>query len=244
MHASFSIANSAAASFKQVQTNPFRKTSLAAGVFYLLTFISTPTLALYSSVHNPDYMIGYGTDNPVICGGLLEIVVALSGIATAVILYPVLRKQSESLALGLVAARVLEACTIFVGVAFLLSVVTLRKSGAGADAQVTGQALVILYDRIFLLGQSFMPAINDLLLGVLLYKSRLVPRTLSLIGIAGAAPLLVGYMAVLFGIIDRVSPLAGLSAVLVAVFEFSLGIYLLVKGFSKLPVTKNKQLAS
>ena len=78
-----------------------------------------------------------------------------------------------------------------------------------------------------------MPAICDLLLGLLLYKSRLVPRALSVIGIVGAPILVVGYLAILFGLIGRLAPLAGLSALLVALFEFSLGIWLVVKGFNQ-----------
>lgn len=216
-----------------------RKTALAAGVFYLLTFVSIPTLVLYGPVHDPNYILGHGPDTNVIIGGILEIIVALAGIGTAVVLYLVLRKQNESTALGLVAARILESGTIFVGVAFLLSIVTLRQTGAGANAMVTSSALATLYDRIFLLGQSFMPAICDLLLGVMLYKSRLVPRGLSLIGIIGAVPLLAGYFAVLFGIVGQHSLLAGSSALLVALFEFSLGIYLVVKGFRPSRITAN-----
>jgi hypothetical protein len=172
----------------------------------------------------------------IVFGGILEIIVALAGIATAVVLYPVLKKQNEAISLGLIASRVLEAGTIFVGVAFLLSVVTLRKSGAGTDALSISHALVALYDRIFLLGQSFLPAVNDLLLGFLLYKSRLVPRALSMIGIVGAVPLIAGYIAILFDFIGQRSPMAGLSAVPVAIFEFSLGIYLVIKGFKPSPI--------
>lgn len=202
----------------------------------MLTFVSIPTLAFYSSIHGANYIVGPGPDAAVIIGGILEIIVALAGIGTAIVLFPLLKKQNESLALGLVASRVLEAGTMFVGVAFLLSVVTLRQAGAGADALITGHALVALYDRIFLLGQSFLPAVNDLLLGFLLYQSRLVPRALSLIGIVGGPVLIAGYLAVMFGLIDRHAPLAGLSALLVAVFEFSLGIWLIVKGFNSVAV--------
>ena len=144
-----------------------RRTSLTAGLLYILTFISIPTLSLYQSVHDKDYVLGSGPDTPVILGGLLEITVALSGIATAIVLYPVLKRQ-RTLALGLVASRVLEAGTMFLGFAFLLSAVTLRQESAGVDAMMTSHALVTLYDRIFLLGQGFIPAINDLLLGILL----------------------------------------------------------------------------
>ncbi len=214
-----------------------RKTALVAGLFYLLTFVSIPTLALYGPVHDPNYIVGNGPDTAVIIGGILEIIVALAGISTAVVLYPVVRRQSESAALGLVAARILESGTIFVGVAFLLSIVALRQAGVGANALVTSQALATLYDRIFLLGQSFMPAICDLLLGLMLYQSRLVPRGLSLIGIIGAFPLLAGYFAVLFGLIAQHAPSTALAAVPVAVFEFSLGIYLVVKGFRPSPLT-------
>lgn len=220
--------------------SPLRKTSLLAGILYLLTFVSIPTLVLYRSIHEPNYIMGAGADTDVIFGGLLEIIVAITGIGTAVVLYPVLKKQNEAAALGLVASRVLEAATIFVGVAFLLAVVTLHQQEAGAGALVSSHTLVALYDRIFLLGQGFIPAINDLLLGYLLYKSRLVPRTLSVIGMAGALPLIAGYIAVMFGVIERISPLAGLSAVPVAIFEFSLGIYFVVKGFRPSDITSGK----
>ena len=209
-----------------------RKIALVAGVLYLLTFVSIPTLALYGQVKSANYIIGAGPDTAVIIAGILEIIVALAGIGTAVVLFSVLKKQNEGLALGLVASRILEASTMFVGVAFLLSIVTLRQAGAGADALVTSHALVSLYDRIFLLGQSFLPAINDLLLGFLLYQSRLVPRFLSSIGIVGGVTLIAGYLAVMSGLIGQHAPLAGLSALPVALFEFSLGVWLTVKGFN------------
>jgi hypothetical protein len=209
-----------------------RRIALAAGVLYLLTFVSIPTLSLYGDVKSANYVIGAGPDTAAIIGGILEIIVALAGIGTAVVLFPMLKKQNEGLALGLVASRILEASTIFLGVAFLLSIVTLRQAGAGADALATSHALAVLYDRIFLLGQSFMPAINDLLLGFLLYQSRLVPRFLSSIGIVGGPILLVGYLAVMSGLVGQHASLAGLSALPVALFEFSLGVWLVVKGFN------------
>ena len=144
--------------------------------------------------------------------------------------------------LGLVASRVLEASAIFLGVAFLLSIVTLRQAGAGADALVTSNVLVTLYDRIFLLSQSFMPAVNDLLLGFLLYRSRLVPRALSLIGIVGGPVLIAGFLAVVFGVIGSDAPLRALSALPVFLFELSLGIWLIVKGFN--PSAANELLGA
>lgn len=217
-------------------TSPFRRTAFLAGVFYLLTFVSIPTLALYAPVHDPNYVVGPGPDTGVLFGGILEIIVALAAIGTAVSLYPVLKRQNEGLALGFVGSRVLEAATIFAGVAFLLTVVSLRQAALGPGALVTGRALVDLYDRMFLVGQSFIPAVNAVLLGTLLYQSRVVPRALPLLAFIGV-PLLVGSdIGVLFGLIGRSSAAAGLAALPVAFWEFSLGVWLVVKGFRPAPI--------
>ncbi len=214
-----------------------RKIAIAAGVLYLLSFVSIPTLFLYVPVHDPKYIVGPGPDTGVILGGILEMIVALACIGTAVALYPVVKRQNEGVALGFVGARVLEGGAILAGVACLLSVVTLRQAGAGADALVTGHALVALYDRFFLLSQSFIPAVNALLLGSLLYQSRLVPRVLPLLGLIGAPLLVAGDLAVLFGLIGQHAPLAGLFALPIALWEFSLGVWLIAKGFNPSAIT-------
>ena len=222
---------------RPLPTTSLRKTALIAGLLYLLTFVSIPTLALYGSVHDPNYFLGPGADAPVLVGGVLEVIVALAGIGTAVVLFPVLKRQNEGVALGLVGSRVLEAAGILAGVACLLTIVSLREAGAGNGALVTGQTLAILYDRINLLSQSLMPAVNDLLLGYLLYKSRLVPRVLPVLAFIGAPLLLVSDAAVLFGVVERVSVLPAIAVLPVALFEFSLGVYLTVKGFKPSPIT-------
>jgi Domain of unknown function (DUF4386) len=216
--------------------SPHRKTALAAGVLYLLTFVSIPTLALYAPVHDPKYIVGPGPDTAVIVGGILEMIVALACIGTAVVLFPVLKRQNEGVALGFVGSRTLEASTIFVGVACLLSVVTLRQAGAGAGALVTGHALVATDNGMSLIGQSFMPAVNALLLGSLLYQSRLVPRVLPTLGFIGAALLVASDIAVLFGLWGEFSGVAALAALPIALWEFSLGVWLVVKGFNPSPI--------
>ena len=213
-----------------------RKTALVAGALYLLTFVSIPTLALYGPVHDPKYIVGPGPDTAVIIGGILEIIVALACIGTAVALYPVVKRQNEGIALGFVGSRVVEAGAIFAGVACLLSVVTLRQAGVGAAGLVAAQTLVALYDRLFLVGQSFMPAVNALLLGSLLYQSRLVPRVLPLLAFVGAALLVASDIGVLFNIWGQRSSLAGLLALPIALWEFSLGVWLVVKGFTPSPI--------
>jgi hypothetical protein len=208
-----------------------RKTALVAGAFYLLTFISIPTLYLYGPVREAGYILGPGPDTRVYIGVILEMIVALAGIGTAVALYPVLKRQNEGVALGFVGARTLEAATIFAGVVTLMAVVTLRQAGAGAGALANGQTLIGLHDWTFLFGQALMPAVNALLLGSLLYQSRLVPRILPVLGFIGAPLLVASTMATLFGANEYGSGLSGILALPIAVWEFSLGVYLVVKGF-------------
>ncbi|MFE2612985.1 DUF4386 domain-containing protein [Micromonospora chalcea] len=217
--------------------NSLRKTSLVAGGFYLLTFVSIPTLTLYAPIREADYILGATPDTPVVVGGVLEVIVALACIGTAIALYPVLKRQGEARALGFVAARVLEAAGIFIGVASILTLVALRRAGAEPDALVTGQTLVAFYDSVFLLSQALLPAVNALLLGSLLYQSRLVPRWLPMLGLAGAPLLVASDLGTLFGAWDRLSPVAAVAALPIAVWEFSLGVYLVVKGFRPSPVT-------
>ena len=209
-----------------------RKVSLAAGVLYLLTFVSMPTLLLYAAVKSPNYILGSGPDTSMIIGGISEMIVALAGIGTAVALFPILKRQNEGVALALVGSRTLEAGTIFAGVAMLLTVVTLRQTGAGSGGLFASHTLVIMYNRTFLIGQSFMPVVDDLLLGFLLYRSRLVPRILPMLAFIGAALLLASDIGVLFNVFGQTSALGTIPALPIALFEFSLGVLLVVKGFN------------
>src|SRR5690349_17289391 len=210
----------------QVPMTWLRKTALAAGVLYLLSFVSIPTLILYSGLRDPNYVLGPGSGTAAIWGGVLEVIVALAGIGTAVVLYPVVKRQNQALALGFVGSRVLEAATIFSGVVILMSMVTLRQAGAGPEALITGKALVALHNWTSLLGQGFIPAVNAVLLGSLLYRSRLVPRMLPLLGLIGAPLLATSVVATLFGFWTQVSTQSALLTIPVGVWELSLGIYL------------------
>ncbi len=222
-----------------------RKTALVAGIFYLITFISIPTLALYGPVKNHrDWILGSGSHTAVLDGAFLEVIVALAGIGTAVTLYPVVKRQNEGVALGFVTARLLEAAMIFTGVLSLLSLVTLRHdlggaAGANAAALVTtGASHVAVYNWTMLLGQTLMPCINALLLGSLMYRSRLVPRIIPIVGLIGAPLLLAAVIAALFsGSIGHVSAFQAIATFPVAAWEFSLGVWLVVKGFKPSPIT-------
>jgi hypothetical protein len=225
-------------------TDPMRNHARAAGIFYLLTFVSSiPALILIGPVlHNADYVTSGGQDTRVLWGCLLDAVNALTAVGSAVALYPVVKRQNRSMALGFVTSRVLEAAVVMIGVVSLLAVVTMRQDFAGstggdaASLTVTANALVDLRNWTFLLGPGLMPAFNAILLGILLYRSRLVPRIIPTIGLIGAPLLLTAMLATFFGAIDQVSSVSGILTLPVAAWEFSVGLWMTFKGFTPSPV--------
>ena len=191
-----------------------RKTALVAGALYLITFAtSIPARILFGPVRNdPNYILGPGADTQVLFAGLLDVILALACIGTAVALYPVVKRQNEGVALGL--RRLPGPGSRHhrrPASSSLLSVVTLRQAGAGADALVTGQALVASYNWTFLFGPGFMAGVNALLLGSLLYRSGLVPRIIPLVGLIGAPLLFASDLAVMFGLWEQISLPAGIA---------------------------------
>jgi hypothetical protein len=231
---------------KQVPMDSTRKTALVAGGLYLITFIAgiPPALILYSAVlNNPAYIVGSATDTAVLWGGFLEVINAVACIGTAVVLFPVVKRQSEAAALGFVTARVIEAALIIVGVISLLSIVTMRQDLAGAagvDAAsmvTVGNALVAIHDWTSLLGPGLIPGVSALLLGYVMYRSGLVPRVIPLMGLIGAPLLIASAIATMFGINDQFSVWSGIAVIPIFFWELSLGVYLVVKGFKPSPIT-------
>ena len=211
-----------------------RKATLAAGLFYIGTFVfSIPALALYDGVVNdPNFVLGAGSDQGVLWGGLIEILTALTGIGTAVALYPVLRRYGPGRAIGFVASRTLEAAMIFTGVLAVLAVYTLRQDGGDATTlTTTANALVAIKDWTFLLGPGVMPGINALCFATILYRSQLVPNWIPTVGLIGGPLLLASSTATLFGAFDQVTAISLVLALPVATWEFSVGVYMTVKGF-------------
>jgi hypothetical protein len=215
-----------------------RKAALAAGLFYIATFIfSIPALALYDGVVNdPNFVLGAGGDQGVLWGGLLEVLTGLTCIGTAIAVYSVIKRFGPGRAVGFVASRTLEAAMIFTGVLAVLAVYTLRQDLAGADAvglTTAASALVAVKDWTFLLGPGVMASINALLFASILYQSRLVPRWMPTLGLVGAPLLLISCTAVLFGAWEQVSATALLLTLPIAAWELSVGVYMTFKGFRK-----------
>jgi len=228
-----------------------RKTALLTGVFFIITIVaSIPALGLYGPIlNNAHYVLGGGADTRIYVGALLELITAAAGIGTAVTLFPVLKRQSEGMALGYVAARILESTVIVVGIVSVLSVVTMQHNfaaGSGADAAsyvIASQALVAIHKWTFLLGPGFCAgAENGLLLGYLMYRTRLVPRPIAVLGLVGGSLAVASAIAELFGLYQQVSAPAAIVVFPEALFEAALGVWLVVKGFRPSPVIQDPRV--
>jgi hypothetical protein len=225
---------------KGTQMNP-QKIARVTGVLFVITYIASipPVLFLYGPLlDDPRYILGGGAaDNGLALGALLELILIIANIGTAVVLYPVVKRVSEILALGFVTARVVESAFIAVGVLSILSLVTLRQeAAAGADAGsllAVGQSLVAVQSWTFLLGPGFVVGIgNGLILGYLMYRSGLVPRRMAILGLIAGPVLIARFVGILFGVFEPMSVLGGLMVVPEFIWELSLGIWLIVKGFN------------
>jgi hypothetical protein len=204
------------------------------GVLFIITFItSIGALALFQSVLDDPagYIAGGGKDSQIYLGAILELLLVLSNVGTAVVLYPIARRQNEFLAIGYVGARIIESVFIAAGIIFVLGVVSLRDNSPGAaDLAVS---LAALKDWTFLLGPGMIvPFGNGLILGYLMYTSGLVPRRMAWFGLIGGPLLLIGNVGVLFDLWDQ----TGLVNILVVpefIWEAFLGIYCAIWGFRR-----------
>jgi hypothetical protein len=210
------------------------------GVLFLITYAtSIPAVFLYGPLlDDPRYILGGGAaDNSVSLGALLELILIIANIGSAVVLWPVAKRVNEILALGFVTARVMESVFIAVGLLSLLSVVTLRQeAAAGADGGslvAVGQSLVAIHGWTFLLGPGFVVGVgNGLILGYLMYRSGLLPRAMAILGLIGGPVLIARFVGILFGVFEPGSVLGSLMVAPEFLWELSLGIWLTVRGFN------------
>ncbi len=222
-----------------------RRIALLAGVLFVITFVtSIPALFLYHPVlHDVGYITGAGADTRVLLGAFLELLLIIANVGSAVVLFPILKRQNEGLALGYVTARVIESAFIAVGILSLLAIVTLRQDLAGTSSDqatltTVGRSLVAVKDWTFLLGPGFVVGVgNGLILGYLMYRSGLVPRRMAMLGLIGGPLICVSGVAVLFGGIGEGGPAQFVATIPEFIWELSLGIYLIVKGFKSSPIT-------
>ena len=211
-----------------------QRTARIFGVLFIITFLtSISALLLFQPVLDDPagYIAGGGKDNQIYLGAFLELLLILSNLGTAVSLYPVARRQDEMLAIGFVAARIIESVFIATGIMFVLGVVSLRHDSPNAgDLAVS---LAALKDWTFLFGPGLIvPFGNGLILGYLMYRSGLVPRRMAWLGLIGGPLLLLGDLGVLFDLWEQTSAVSVL-VVPEAAWELFLGIYCTIWGFRR-----------
>jgi hypothetical protein len=226
--------------------DPSRRTATVVGWLFVITYVTAiaAKFALYPPLFEEGYITGPGDDTRVLWGAVSEAVLIVANIGTAVALFSVLKRQHESLALGFVAARIMESVFIAVGILSVLTVVTLRQDHAGAgDANSTalttvGDAFLALQEWTFNLGPGLVVGVgNGLILGYLMYRSGLVPRPMAVLGLVGGSLICLSGVAAMLGIMEPGSTWHNLAALPEFVWELSFGVYLIVKGFKPSSIT-------
>ena len=220
-----------------------QRTARIMGAWFLGTFIAVPAFFFYDPILNhADYVVGSGADIGVAVGALLEILLAIAGIATAVVIFPIVKRVNEGVALGYVASRTVESILILVGVVSLMSIVALRQDYADAASNSealtdVASGLLAVHDQIALLGPQLCAGLgNGILLGYLMWRSRLLPRPLVMIGLIGGPLALLAGIGVLLGAWGIRSGLPVALTAPEAIWEFSLSVWLLIKGFRPSPI--------
>jgi hypothetical protein len=205
------------------------------GVLFLITYVtSIPALGLYQPVLDDPagYIAGGGKDNQIFLGALLELFLIIANVGTAVVVFPILRRQNEILALGYVTARIIESVFIAAGIIFVLGIVTLRQDSP--DAGDLAVSLAALKDWTFLLGPGFIVGWgNGLILGYLMYSSRLVPRAMTWLGLIGGPLIILTGIGTLFDLWDAGTTVPAITVVPEFLWELLLGIYAAVWGFRR-----------
>lgn len=205
------------------------------GVLYLITFVtSIPALLLFQPVLDDPaaYIAGDGKDNQIYLGVLLELLLIIANVGTAVVIFPIVRRQNEVLALGYVAARIVECVFIAAGIIAVLGIVSLRQDSP--DAASLAVSLAALKDWTFLLGPGFIVGWgNGLILAYLMYRSELVPRAATWLGLIGGPLIILTGIGTLFDLWEPGSTVPAITVVPEFLWELFLGIYCTVKGFRR-----------
>lgn len=224
--------------------DPMRRTALVVGVLFVITYITSipAKFAFYAPfLDNADYLLGDGADTRVVWGAFFEMLLIIANIGTAVALYPVLKRRFPATSLGFVTARVMESVFIAVGILAVMTLVTMRQDFSGSDSAglaAVSHTLVTLQEWTFNLGPGFVVGVgNGILLGYMMYKTGLVPRSMAMLGLVAGPLLVASGTAVLFGVIEAGSTAQVLASMPEFFWELSFGVYLIVKGFKPSAIT-------
>jgi hypothetical protein len=211
------------------------------GWFFLATFLTAiPAYFIgYARIlEDPSLITGTGTDPTagLATAATLEILLIIANVATAVVAYPILKRESEIGAVGYLSARLVEGIFIAIGIVSALSFLLMRQEATATDPAF-GEAFVATYYRAFLVGPGFMAGFaNGVILGFMMYRSGLVPRGMAMLGLVGGPLVMVTGIAVMFNVIERGGAVQSIATIPEFVWELSLSIYCIVKGFRLSPV--------
>jgi hypothetical protein len=234
------LASSSSVGRGEVDAN--RRTASLAGWFMVITFITSipAQLVLYAGVlDKPEYITGVGASasHAVALGAFLEVLLIIANVGSAVVLFPILKRQNEAGALGYVTARLVESGFIGIGIVSMLTIVTVRDDHVPGTSAALGKTLIAIHDWTFLLGPGFVVGVgNGLLLGYLVYRSGLVPQRMAMLGLIGGPLICASGALVIFNVIDPGSPVQVIATIPEFIWELSFGIYLIVKGFRPSPI--------
>lgn len=230
--------------------NSNKKSARVVGVFFILAAVSAIVgLLLYDPIlNNPDYLTtGAEHSNQVLLGVVMELILVISAIGTAVTMFPYLKRYNETIALWHVSFRFFEAVIIAIGIISVLSLLTLSQEFIAAASpnsesfHASGTVLKAIHDWTFLLGPNFMLGINTVMYSYIFYKSKLVPRFIPIIGMTGAVLVFSCSILVMFDVIEQVSVWGGILALPVALNEMTLAVWLIIKGFNDTSINDMQQ---
>lgn len=218
-----------------------RDISIITGVLYIVAAVTAIIgFALYQPILNDTEYIIKDTvnDTQVIWGAFNELILVFSIIGISIMMFPIINKENENIAIGYVCFRLLEAILITIGIISLLSILTLHQEfvktlSPNASSFLTiGKLLVSVHNWTFLLGPKLALGPSTLLMSYFLYDSKLVPRFISVLGFVGGSLILICALLVMFGVFNQVSVWGAILAIPVFVYEMSLAVRLIVKGFN------------
>jgi uncharacterized protein DUF4386 len=214
-----------------------QKRARVFGVLYLITFVtSIPALWLYEPAlrHTAAFVAGAGNVNKIYLGALLELLLIIANIGTAVVIVPIMRRQFEDMSIGYVTARIIECTFILVGIVAMLGIATLQRENAGASEGTVAYTLAAIKDWTFLLGPGWIVGWgNGLILGYMMYRTGLVPRLATWLGLVGGPLIIISGTIVLFGGNPASATIKGPAAIPEALWELFLGVYCTIWGFRR-----------
>ena len=218
-----------------------QKRARAFGVLYLITFVtSIPALLLYEPAlrHPVAFVAGAGNVNKIYIGALLELLLIISNLGTAIVIVPIMRRQFEGLSIAYVTARIFECVLILIGIVAMLGIATLQQQNAGAAEGTVAYTLAAIKDWTFTLGGGGWTVGwgNGLILGYMMYRTGLVPRRVAWLGLVGG-PLLIatGTAFILSGNqpSSALRSLQGIATIPEFLWELFLGVYCTIWGFRR-----------